>query len=80
MKDTKPTITFDEFGRDGNIFAIAGAVKRAYQRAGCTHEWNATKPDMTQYTYDLLLARYADMVTFVDDDDDDDFDIWESEE
>jgi len=75
--NTKPTMTFDEFGRDGNIFAIAGAVKRTYERAGLIDDWYATKPSMAAYSYDALIGLYADMVAFVgDDDDDEDFDIW----
>jgi len=75
--NTKPTITFDEFARDGNIFSIAAAVRRAYQREGRISEWFVVKPYMAQHSYEQLIGLYAVMVTFADDDSgDDEFDIW----
>lgn len=69
----KPTITWDEFGRDGNIFFVAAAVRNAYKRAGRLEEYTPIGEAMRQSSsYAEALQVLSDAVTFVDDVDDDD--------
>jgi hypothetical protein len=69
-----PRLSFAEFGRDGNIFAIAGAVKRAYRDAGRAADYTLLTPGIINsgLPYDALLTIFAAMVDFADDDEEDD--------
>lgn len=59
-----PYISEEEFSRDGNAWAVLGACRRAYKRAGRLADWEPIGEEARSGDYDHLLATCMAAVTF----------------
>ena len=65
---SKVRITFEEFGADGNAFALMGVFRKHAQQQG----WNEAEIEQVldqakSSNYDNLLATLGDNIDFIDD-------------
>jgi hypothetical protein len=65
MSEPRPSVTFAEFGRDGNAYAIMGVVTNALRRAHASREYiDKYYEEATAGDYDNLLQvsmRYVNV-------------------